>query len=72
MLAPPAARLSFLALSPHLMLCLGGNYVLLPPSVEPSDPLNGQIVALSRPRGEDDLLRGAVDEGGNLGTSLLH
>lgn len=49
----------------------GDDVVLVLGLVEAGDPLDGQVVALRRPRGEDDLLRRGSDQRADLFTGLL-
>jgi hypothetical protein len=52
------------------MFCLGGDDVAFLVLVEVRHALQGHVVALRRPAGEDDLFGICIDEGSNLsGTS---
>jgi hypothetical protein len=54
-----------------LVLGLGGDDVAAAVAVEAGDALDGDVVALGGPRGEEDLARVSADEGGNPGARFL-
>lgn len=49
------------------MLGLGGDDMALGGAVEVEEALDGDVVGLGGAGGKDDLFRGGVDEGGDLG-----